>query len=592
VADQDHTQGRTLSRYRLLEEVGQGGMAVVYKGLDTTLNREVAVKVLHPHLAGLPESRARLQREAHAVAKLRHENILEIFDYSGPDSSESFIVTEFIHGTTLKSFLAEHPLPFAEVAEMLASEVARALEHAHALGVIHRDIKPENVMIRDDGLVKLMDFGIAQIVDKERMTVTGQLLGSPAYMAPEHVEGKPLDFRTDVFAVGILLYQLATGQLPFRGKNPHEVLKKIAECKYTPAEQVSPRVGARLSRVIARALQKEPGDRFADVAPLRAELLADLADAGIADPRKELQAFFAAPERWAKDYRPRLVDALAKRGQELARGGRTAAALELWSRALAVEPKSAELRALVEGVAARRRAGRLAIGLAGVAALAGAIAIWGTLGVRALHHRRPPATPQPAPHASDLVPALIAPPPVEKSPDPIAPSEVEKPAPARKHVQRPKPVATPPRVVEIVPIPAKVHVFIDGEDKGMLTDGRYPLADGKHEVRLENELCAPLTFAVDPSQSSKYPQRLAWRPAQLVIKTTPADADVVLEGGLVASGGAALPIPINPLSEDGRREVRVKVSAAGYHSKELTVAVRAAEKAERTVTLEKLGANE
>ena len=198
---------RTLQRYKLLEEVGQGGMAVVYKGLDTTLNREVAVKVLHPHLAGQAESRARLQREAHAVAKLRHENILEIFDYSGPDSPESYIVTEFIHGKTLKTFLADHPLPFPEVAEMIASEVARALEHAHQFGVIHRDVKPENVMIRDDGLLKLMDFGIAQIVDKERMTVTGQLLGSPAYMAPEHVEGRPLDFRTDVFAVGIITFE-------------------------------------------------------------------------------------------------------------------------------------------------------------------------------------------------------------------------------------------------------------------------------------------------------------------------------------------------------------------------------------------------
>src|SRR3954447_6579702 len=258
MADQEQTQGRTLSRYRLLEEVGQGGMAVVYKGLDTTLNREVAVKVLHPHLAGVAESRARLQREAHAVAKLRHENILEIFDYSGPDSPESYIVTEFIHGKTLKTFLAEHPLPFPEVAEMIASEVARALEHAHQFGVIHRDVKPENVMIRDDGLVKLTDFGIAQIVDKERMTVTGQLLGSPAYMSPEHVEGRPLDFRTDVFALGILLYQLTTGELPFKGKNPHEILKRIADCKSTDARHLNPRIGERLGKIIARMLAREP----------------------------------------------------------------------------------------------------------------------------------------------------------------------------------------------------------------------------------------------------------------------------------------------------------------------------------------------
>ncbi len=379
---------RTLQRYTLLEEVGQGGMAVVYRATDTTLNREVAVKVLHPHLASQLESRARLQREAHAVAKLRHENILEIFDYSGPDSPDSYIVTEFIHGKTLKNFLGDHPLPFPEVAEMITSEIARALEHAHQLGVIHRDVKPENVMIRDDGLLKLMDFGIAQIVDKERMTVTGQLLGSPAYMAPEHVEGRPLDFRTDVFAVGIILYQLSTGQLPFRGKNPHEVLKRIADCKFAPPESVNPLIGARLGRVILKALARDPNDRFADVAPLRKELMADLADVGIEDPRLELRAFFADPKGWAKAFRPRLVERLAARGTELKEKGRTAAALELWSRALALEPKSPELRSLVDGVARRRRMGMaLRVCLVG-GVLAGGVA----LGARAWL-RRPMAPP-------------------------------------------------------------------------------------------------------------------------------------------------------------------------------------------------------
>src|SRR5437899_2547258 len=289
--------GRQLSRYRLLQEVGQGGMAVVYKATDTTLNREVAVKVLHPHLAGQEESRARLQREAHAVAKLRHENILEIFDYSGPDSAESYIVTEFIHGRTLKNFLAAEPLQFPEVAEMIASEVARALEHAHQFGVIHRDVKPENVMIRDDGLIKLTDFGIAQIVDKERMTVTGQLLGSPAYMAPEHVEGRPLDFRTDVFAVGIVLYQLCVGKLPFEGKNPHEVLKRIAECRFVDPRQVNPRIGNRLGRIILRAMAARPDDRYAAVGEMVIALEGYLEETGLGTDKVigELGRYFQTP---------------------------------------------------------------------------------------------------------------------------------------------------------------------------------------------------------------------------------------------------------------------------------------------------------
>ena len=166
-------KARVPDRYKLIEEVGQGGMAVVYRAQDETLKREVAIKILHQHLAGEPDSRARLEREAQAVAKLRHENILEIFDYSGAGSASSYIVTEFIDGQTLKQYLTGHPLGFSELAALISVEVCHALGHAHAVGVIHRDVKPENVMIRKDGLIKLMDFGIAQVLDFQRMTVTG-----------------------------------------------------------------------------------------------------------------------------------------------------------------------------------------------------------------------------------------------------------------------------------------------------------------------------------------------------------------------------------------------------------------------------------
>src|SRR3569623_1189164 len=272
--------GQVLDKYELLERVGQGGMAIVYRGIDRTLKRTVAVKILHKHLSDYQEARDRFEREAQAGAKLRHENILEIFDYSAKEGSDSYIVTEFIDGQTLKQFVTERPIAFPEIGAMIILQVCRALAHAHAGSILHRDVKPENIMIRADGIVKLMDFGISHMVDLERLTVTGQLLGSPAYMAPEHVEGKPLDFRTDVFAVGILTYQLATGHLPFRGKNPHEVLKKIAECKFQPAENVNPLIGKRLNRVIDKALQREPDARFSDVGELRRELVDDLADAG------------------------------------------------------------------------------------------------------------------------------------------------------------------------------------------------------------------------------------------------------------------------------------------------------------------------
>src|SRR5450432_375977 len=225
-------------------------MAVVYRAQDEKLKREVAIKVLHPHLWSEPESKARLEREAQAVAKLKHDNILEIFDYSGRDAESAYIVTEFIDGQTLTQFLAAHKIQHPEIAALIAAELAGALAHAHGLGIIHRDVKPENVMIRKDGLLKLMDFGIAQVVDLQRMTVTGQLLGSPAYMAPELIEGKPLDFRTDIFSVGIILYQLATGTLPFVGKNPHDVLRKIGEGRFPDPRTVNRRVSDAFARFV------------------------------------------------------------------------------------------------------------------------------------------------------------------------------------------------------------------------------------------------------------------------------------------------------------------------------------------------------
>ena len=212
--------GRHIGRYRILEQLGQGGMSVVYKGLDTTLDREVAVKVLHPHLAGRVESRKRLEREAKAVARLHHPNILEVFDYSGEAASEAFLVTEYIRGQTLRQFITDEALQPPEVAAMVVHELASALAHAHEAGILHRDLKPENVMVREDGVLKLMDFGIAKILDRdEKMTMTGALVGSPAHMAPEIIEGEEAGAEADVFSLGTMLYLFATGKLPFVAPN-------------------------------------------------------------------------------------------------------------------------------------------------------------------------------------------------------------------------------------------------------------------------------------------------------------------------------------------------------------------------------------
>lgn len=360
--------GQVLDKYELLERVGQGGMAVVYRGLDRTLKRVVAIKVLHKHLADYQEARDRFEREAQAVAKLRHENILEIFDYAARPDSEAYIVTEYIDGQTLKQLVTERPIAFPEIGAMLVLQIGRALAHAHAAGILHRDIKPENVMIRADGVVKLMDFGISHMVDLERLTVTGQLLGSPAYMAPEHVDGRPLDFRTDVFAAGIVLYQLCVGKLPFEGKNPHEVLKRIAECKFVDPRQANPRIGNRLGRIILRAMAAQPADRYPAISEMVLALERYLEESGIAPDKvdAELGRYFSAPAAYEQALEDRLIDHLTRRGQQLMKEDDRAAALDLFDRVLTIDPDNEKVIAILDGI--NRRVRLRAMGLGALAA--------------------------------------------------------------------------------------------------------------------------------------------------------------------------------------------------------------------------------
>ncbi len=368
--------GEVLDKYELLERVGQGGMAVVYRGLDRSLKRVVAVKILHKHLSDYQEARDRFEREAQAVAKLRHENILEIFDYSGADEAKSlgssYIVTEFIDGQTLKQAITERPIQYPEIGAMILLQVCRALAHAHGAGILHRDVKPENVMIRSDGVVKLMDFGISHMLDLERLTVTGQLLGSPAYMAPEHVEGRQLDFRTDVFAAGIVLYQLTAGKLPFEGKNPHEVLKRIAECKFTDPRQVNPVIGNRLGRIILKAMAADPDDRYSNVGEMVLALEGYLEESGV-DVEKvqsELGRYFAGPAAYEQAFEIKLLDHLTTRGTKLLAANERAPALDIFDRILTIDPENAKVLAILDGINRRRRVQQTALGIGAVCVVA------------------------------------------------------------------------------------------------------------------------------------------------------------------------------------------------------------------------------
>ncbi len=368
--------GQQLDQFALMERVGQGGMAIVYRGQDTRLGRSVAVKVLHDHLAESLESRERFEREAKAVAKLRHRNILEIYGFSGANSDCSYIVTEYIDGPTLAEFCDNYTLRHPEVAAMITLQIAQALGHAHSQGIVHRDVKPENMMVRRDGIIKLTDFGIAHMIDLQRMTMTGQLLGSPAYMSPEHMTGVEIDHRADIFALGIVLYQLMCGDLPFSGRNPHEVLRKIADTNYRDPSLVNPKVCKHLQRIVSKALSQRREDRYQTAGLFAADLQRFLNDSGLEDVDAELQRFFDTPASYEVALQKRLVQKLYQRGQK-ALPKQKGLALEAFSRVLTLEPKHAGVTNQLRTFQSKQRRQKTGLAVLSIVLLsAGANSIW------------------------------------------------------------------------------------------------------------------------------------------------------------------------------------------------------------------------
>jgi eukaryotic-like serine/threonine-protein kinase len=390
-----------LEKYEIREEIGRGGMATVYRALDRRLGREVAVKVIHPHLRESSEVASRFRTEAQAVAKLRHPNIVEVYDVSGVDEPEQYLVVELVRGTTLRRLLQDQgPVP-PEIAAAIAVELLEALAHAHACGVVHRDLKPENVLIEhrsasfaaaDDRAergsrisVKLTDFGIAKLLDAQGVTSTGQVLGSPAHMAPEQIEGGEVDARSDVFGLGVLLYECMVGHLPFEGSNPAQVLRRVLDGTYPPANLEQPRIGARWSAIIDRALMRTRQERFADAHAMRDALVAELKRLGFWPADRDLEAALDDPAAFAASHARRIVERLRELADEARRGGRTLAAASDYNRALANAPDDPGLLRIVariHRVEVRNRAlHRLGAVVAAVAAM-GAVGYGVHRGVR------------------------------------------------------------------------------------------------------------------------------------------------------------------------------------------------------------------
>jgi len=282
--------GKTISaRYRIVARVGEGGMGVVYRAEDTRLERTVALKFLSPRLTGSDEDRTRLVREARAAAALDHPNICTVHEIDEAEG-RTFISMAYAAGRTLRELIAEDEIAPARAVD-LAIQIASGLEAAHEKGIVHRDIKPANVMVSPEGRAQIMDFGLAQSASAEEITRTGMAVGTAAYMSPEQARGEEVDARTDVWALGVLLYEMLAGRRPFAADNELSMLKAVCEEEPPPVAELCEDLPAGLDGILDRCLAKNPERRYASAAALRADL--QRVREGLSTPGDELTSVLA-----------------------------------------------------------------------------------------------------------------------------------------------------------------------------------------------------------------------------------------------------------------------------------------------------------
>ena len=584
---------RKLEKYELLEEIGHGGMATVFKARDERLDRFVAVKVLHPHLQKAPEARVRFTREARSVAKLAHKNILEIYDYSGEDSAESYIAAELLTGPTLKRYGEEHPDLPPEIAACFTIQIADALAAAHESGIIHRDVKPENVLLHENAFVKLTDFGIAQMVESQSFTATGQILGSPGHMAPEQVAGKGIGPHTDVFSLGTVLYYLAVGRLPFTGRNPHHVLKRIVDAEFPDPVRVRADIGKELRDIILKSMAREPEERFASAGDMARALRAFVARIGEEKPAMLLRRYLADPEAVGAELRAKVIAVYTQLGRDAIAAKKRSEALAYFNRVLALDEGNEEVLKLVEKLGSDSSRS-LWFGMAALAggAFAIAITLW-------------PDSPTDPGAKDPIEPEVLVDAAVDAAVVSVEDAALDVVVPDAqtdaRATMRPALNGGGRRRVRILPTPRAVNISVDGAPAQPWGPGGIEFIEleiGNHEVVFDGECCVrtPRTFRVSPGTDVlTVEQRLLWQPARVIVRcpTCPPDTRVRVERREIAQAVTARANELFSVPLGDSEELRqIRVTAAGHVSYNETVTLSSQQSTEINVSLRPEGEEE
>ena len=264
--------GKRIQNYEIKSHLGEGGMGTVYRASDSILNRDVALKMLHTPLLQQPLFLERFKKEARVLAQLLHPNIAVIYNMIEQDNNH-FMVMEYVEGKNLDTLLRQYKTLSYKIVVPVITQALEGLGHAHRKGIFHRDIKPSNLILKSDGTVKLMDFGIAMIAGEQRMTQVNRVIGTVEYLAPELIQGKEPSVSTDLYAMGVTMYELLTGKLPFEGNTDYNLMEDILKKKPLAVDKLNSSVPKAASDIVMKALEKKPGDRFADAKQFQQALI-------------------------------------------------------------------------------------------------------------------------------------------------------------------------------------------------------------------------------------------------------------------------------------------------------------------------------